>query len=83
MPVDQRHCTKNDGKEEVHVLIDGLTYDTNDHSTFSRKKIADSEHIIAKNPSILILYLEDTRTPSEFLLNDGVVDISLIDAQTS
>ena len=90
MPVDQQPCTtafcevhdaaENNGKEEVHVLIDGLTYDINDHSTFSRKDIADLEHIIAENPSIIKLYLEDTRTPSESLLNNGVVDISLIDA---
>jgi len=90
MPVDQQPCTtafcevhdaaENNGKEEVHVLIDGLTYDTNDHSTFSRKDIADLEHIIAENPSIIKLYLEDTRTPSESLLNNGIVDISLIDA---
>ena len=90
MPVDQQPCTtafcevhdaaENNGREEVHVLIDGLTYDINDDSTFSRKNIADLEHIIAENPSIIKLYLEDTRTPSESLLNNGVVDISLIDA---
>ncbi|KAF5382507.1 hypothetical protein D9615_003063 [Tricholomella constricta] len=93
MPVDQQPCTtafcevhdatENHGKEEVHVLKEGTTYDINDESTFVRGTIADLEDIVAENEDtqqMIKLYLADTRAPSESLLNNGVVDISLIDA---
>ena len=93
MPVDQQPCTtafcevhdatENQGKEEVHVVKNGLTYDINDSSTFTRADIAELEEIIADNETtqpMIKLYLADTRAPSESLLNNGVVDISLIDA---
>jgi mitofusin len=93
MPVDQQPCTtafcevhdaaENDGNEEVHVLQGGTMYNREDESTFIRKSIADLEEIVAENESvhqILKLYLAETRAPSESLLNNGVVDISLIDA---
>ena len=93
MPVDQQPCTtafcevhdatENQGKEEVHVVKEGLTYDINDSSTFTRGDIADLEEIVADNETtqpVIKLYLADTRSPSESLLNNGVVDISLIDA---
>ncbi|KAJ7600288.1 transmembrane GTPase fzo1 [Mycena floridula] len=92
MPVDQQPCTtafcevhdaaENSGKEEVHVLKDGVKYDVNDDATFTRAPLADLEGIVGDNDieKMLKLYLADTRTPSESLLNNGVVDISLIDA---
>ena len=93
MPVDQQPCTtafcevhdatENQGKEEVHVLKDGLTYDINDSSTFTKGDITDLEEIVVDNETtqpMIKLYLADTRAPSESLLNNGVVDISLIDA---
>ncbi|GLB38178.1 putative TRAFAC class dynamin-like GTPase superfamily, dynamin Fzo YdjA family protein [Lyophyllum shimeji] len=93
MPVDQQPCTtafcevhdaaENQGKEEVHVLKEGVAYDINDDSTFVRGSIADLEGIVADNEDtqqMIKLYLADTRAPSESLLNNGVVDISLIDA---
>lgn len=93
MPVDQQPCTtafcevhdaaENQGKEEVHTLKEGVTYDINDESTFVRGTIEELEDIVAENEStqqMLKLYLSDTRAPSESLLNNGVVDISLIDA---
>jgi mitofusin 2 len=93
MPVDQQPCTtafcevhdatENQGKEEVHVVKAGLTYDINDSSTFTRGDIADLEELVADNETtqpMIKLYLADTRAPSESLLNNGVVDISLIDA---
>ena len=93
MPVDQQPCTtafcevrdaaENAGKEEVHVVKDGITYDINDASTFTRGEISDLEGIVADNEHtqrMIKLYLADTRAPSESLLNNGVVDISLIDA---
>ena len=93
MPVDQQPCTtafcevhdatENQGKEEVHVVKDGLMYDINDSSTFTRGNIVDLEDIVADNETnqpMIKLYLADSRAPSESLLNNGVVDISLIDA---
>ncbi|KIM42985.1 hypothetical protein M413DRAFT_26200 [Hebeloma cylindrosporum] len=93
MPVDQQPCTtafcevrdaaENSGKEEVHVVKDGVTYDINDASTFTKGEISDLEGIVADNEHtqrMIKLYLADTRAPSESLLNNGVVDISLIDA---
>jgi len=93
MPVDQQPCTtafcevhdaaENNGKEEVHVLKEGVPYDISDESTFTRGTIADLEDIVGDNEDtqqMIKLYLADTRAPSESLLNNGVVDISLIDA---
>ncbi|KAF8956982.1 P-loop containing nucleoside triphosphate hydrolase protein [Flammula alnicola] len=93
MPVDQQPCTtafcevhdaaENQGKEEVHLVKDGVTYDINDASTFAKAEISDLEGIVADNEhtqKMIKLYLADTRAPSESLLNNGVVDISLIDA---
>ena len=74
---------ENQGKEEVHVVKHGLTYDINDSSTFTRADITDLEEIVADNETtqpMIKLYLADTQAPSESLLNNGVVDISLIDA---
>lgn len=93
MPVDQQPCTtafcevhdaqENNGVEEVHLLKEGVAYDINDESTFDRGSVADLEEIVAENEEkqqMIKLYLADTRAPSESLLNNGVVDISLIDA---
>lgn len=93
MPVDQQPCTtafcevhdaaENQGKEEVHVLKEGVEYNLNDESTYIRGTIADLEGIVADNEAtqqVIKVYLADTRAPSESLLNNGVVDISLIDA---
>lgn len=93
MPVDQQPCTTafcevhdaadNQGKEEVHVVKDGATYDIKDESTFTKGEISDLETIVSENEHterMIKLYLADTRAPSESLLNNGVVDISLIDA---
>ncbi|KAJ3516689.1 hypothetical protein NLJ89_g970 [Agrocybe chaxingu] len=70
-------------EEEVHVVQDGATYDINDESTFTKAEISELEDIVAENEDtqrMIKLYLADTRAPSESLLNNGVVDISLIDA---
>ncbi|KAG6830007.1 hypothetical protein H0H87_009532 [Tephrocybe sp. NHM501043] len=93
MPVDQQPCTtafcevhdaaENQDKEEVHVTKEGVAYDINNESTFVRNAISDLEEIVADNEEkqqMIKLYLADTRAPSESLLNNGVVDISLIDA---
>ena len=93
MPVDQQPCTtafcevhdaaENNGVEEVHVLKNGVQYSVTDESTFSRSSLTDLESIVADNGGDqprLKVYLADSRAASESLLNNGVVDISLIDA---
>ncbi|KAF8133895.1 hypothetical protein EV363DRAFT_1567673 [Boletus edulis] len=93
MPVDQQPCTtafcevhdaaENNGTEQVHVLKDGVQYSITDESTFSRLSLADLESIVTDNEGDLPrlkVYLADSRAASESLLNNGVVDISLIDA---
>ncbi|KAG6377190.1 hypothetical protein JVT61DRAFT_1242 [Boletus reticuloceps] len=93
MPVDQQPCTtafcevhdaaENNGTEQVHVLKDGVQYSITDESTFSRVSLADLESIVTDNEGDLPrlkVYLADSRAASESLLNNGVVDISLIDA---
>ncbi|KAI0312821.1 transmembrane GTPase fzo1 [Amylostereum chailletii] len=93
MPVDQQPCTtafcevhdsaENGGVEEVHVVKDGVAYDVADEATFDRVPLADLEALVAENESserVLKLYLKDTRAPNQSLLNNGIADISLIDA---
>lgn len=93
MPVDQQPCTtafcevhdvaENGGKEELHILKEGVAYDINDDSTFTRASIADLEQFVSENENeqqMLKVYLSDARPASESLLSNGVVDISLIDA---
>ncbi|KAA1476883.1 hypothetical protein DENSPDRAFT_785737 [Dentipellis sp. KUC8613] len=93
MPVDQQPCTTafcevhnaadNGGKEEVHIISAGASYDINDESTFTRATLADLEDIISENENseqMLKLYLSDSRSPNESLLHNGIADISLIDA---
>ncbi|KAF8878334.1 P-loop containing nucleoside triphosphate hydrolase protein [Infundibulicybe gibba] len=76
MPVDQQPCT-------TAFCEEGVAYNIDDESTFTRGTIPDLEEIVADNEDsqpMLKLYLADTRAPSESLLNNSVVDISLIDA---
>ena len=93
MPVDQQPCTtafcevhdasENNGVEEVHILKDGVSYSISDESTFTRTSLADLESIVTDNQGtqpVFKIYLADSRVPSESLLSNGVVDISLIDA---
>ncbi|KZT28784.1 hypothetical protein NEOLEDRAFT_1058102 [Neolentinus lepideus HHB14362 ss-1] len=93
MPVDQQPCTtafcevhdaaENEGKEEVHVLKEGIQYDAKDANTFKRVSVDDLEEIVAENENsqqVLKVYLTDSRPSVDSLLNNGAVDISLIDA---
>lgn len=94
MPVDQQPCTtafcevhdaaENGGIEEVHLLKDGPeAYSVADEATYTRAKISDLEDIVGENEDTglkMKIYLRDTSSPAESLLNNGVVDISLIDA---
>ncbi|KAG8891902.1 mitofusin, partial [Tulasnella sp. 403] len=92
MPVDQQPCTtmfcevhdasENDGVEEAHVVNEGATYSRDDESTFTRVSLSNLEGVVSESDAehVLKLYIKDTRNPSQSLLNNGVVDISLIDA---
>lgn len=93
MPVDQQPCTtafcevhdaaENDGKEELHILKQGVAYNKDDESTFTRVDLSELDSFVSENENVqqmLKIYLADGRSPSESLLNNGVVDISLIDA---
>ncbi|KAG1869039.1 hypothetical protein DFJ58DRAFT_766791 [Suillus subalutaceus] len=76
-------AAENNGKEEVHIIKEGAAYNISDESTFTRASLADLEMIVSDNEGVqpvLKMYLSDSRAPSESLLNNGVVDISLIDA---
>jgi mitofusin len=93
MPVDQQPCTtafcevhdfsENNNVEEVHIIKDAATYSIVVESTYQRADLGDLDHIMddEERPwSILKLYLSDSRPLNQSLLNNGVVDISLIDA---
>ncbi|KAH9968371.1 hypothetical protein BGW80DRAFT_1529045 [Lactifluus volemus] len=87
MPVDHNlvhDFAENHNVEEVHVVRDAATYNIDDESTFKRASLGDLDNIMNAHEQtsrgMLKLYLNDTRPPSQSLLNNGVVDISLIDA---
>lgn len=92
LPEDQQPCTsifcevldarENGGLEEVHAVHKLAVYDRNDESTFDAYSIPDLEKIVADNDRYTQckVYVKDIRTIDESLLNNGVVDIALIDA---
>ncbi|KAH8114781.1 hypothetical protein DFH11DRAFT_1593448 [Phellopilus nigrolimitatus] len=93
MPVDQQPCTtafcevhdaaENGDKEEVHILTDANNYSVNDEATFKRASISDLEDLISENEDsqqMVKVYINDPRAASDSFLNNGIADISLIDA---
>jgi mitofusin 2 len=94
MPVDQQPCAagfcevhdfaENSNVEEVHATKDAATYNINDESTYRRASLGDLDSTMMNADDhlqgILELYLNDTRPLTQSVLNNGVVDISLIDA---
>lgn len=93
MPVDQQPCTtafcevhdaaENDGLEEIHIVKEDAIYNIKDETTFSRAKFSDLEDIISENENaqkVIKIYMSDDRSSSDSFLNNGIVDISLIDA---
>lgn len=93
VPQDQQPCTagfcevidakNNDGIEEVHAIDDPETYNREDPSTFTRFQLDHLKQVITENAhqySLFKIYCNDDRTEEESLLNNGVVDISLIDS---
>jgi GTP-binding protein EngB required for normal cell division len=92
LPVDQQPCTsifcevldveQNAGVEEVHAVPAGTQYNRNDERTYRVFAIEDLEKIVSDDEkwSQCKVYVKDIRSVDESLLNNGVVDIALIDA---
>ncbi|KAF2746223.1 hypothetical protein M011DRAFT_404594 [Sporormia fimetaria CBS 119925] len=92
LPEDQQPCTsifcevldyrENGGVEEVHAVPIGSQYRRNDESTYVVFDLKDLEKIVIDNErySQCKVYIQDIRAVDESLLNNGVVDIALIDA---
>jgi len=92
LPEDQQPCTalfcevldakENGGIEEVHAVHKDTTYDRNDESTYDIFTLQELEKIVIDDESYMQckVYVKDVRSIDESLLNNGVVDIALIDA---
>ena len=92
LPEDQQPCTsifcevldakENGNLEEAHAVRKDVTYNRNDESTYDAYPLQDLEKIVTDNQKYTQckVYVKDIRTIDESLLNNGVVDISIIDA---
>jgi mitofusin 2 len=92
LPEDQQPCTsifcevldakENGGFEEVHAVHKDVVYNRNDESTYDAYSLQDLEKIVSDNDRYMQckVYVRDIRTIDQSLLNNGVVDIALIDA---
>ncbi|KAJ5653831.1 hypothetical protein N7490_000834 [Penicillium lividum] len=92
LPEDQQPCTsifcevldarENAGIEEVHAVHKDAHYNRNDESTYDVYAMSELENIVIDNSKYMQckVYVKDVRSIDESLLNNGVVDIALIDA---
>lgn len=92
LPEDQQPCTsifcevldakENGNIEEAHAVPKGATYDRNDESTYEVYHLHELEKVVSDNVKYTQckVYVKDIRKIDESLLNNGVVDISIIDA---
>lgn len=92
LPEDQQPCTsifcevldarENGGLEEVHAVHKDRSYNRNDETTYDVYKLSELENIVIDNTKYMQckVYVKDVRSIDESLLNNGVVDIALIDA---
>lgn len=92
LPEDQQPCTsifcevldarENAGVEEVHAIPHGFVYNRNDESTYQVYPLKQLEDIVIDGDrwSQCKVYIRDIRPVDQSLLNNGVVDIALIDA---
>ncbi|KAI1175820.1 hypothetical protein F4777DRAFT_548709 [Nemania sp. FL0916] len=92
LPEDQQPCTsifcevldarENAGLEEVHAVHKDAHYNRHDESTYDVFPLSKLELIVLENATYMQckVYVKDVRTFDESLLNNGVVDIALIDA---
>ncbi|KAL2075449.1 hypothetical protein VTL71DRAFT_392 [Oculimacula yallundae] len=92
LPEDQQPCTsifcevldarENGGVEEVHAIHKEVIYNRHDESTYDVFTLLDLEKIVVDHETYTQckVYVKDVRSIDESLLNNGVVDISIIDA---
>ncbi|QDS75929.1 hypothetical protein FKW77_003012 [Venturia effusa] len=92
LPEDQQPCTsifcevldcsENAGVEEVHAIPIGQHYNRDDERTYQVFAIKELENIVIDDErwASCKIYIKDIRAVDESLLNNGVVDIALIDA---
>jgi mitofusin len=92
LPEDQQPCTsifcevldarENGGVEEVHAVHKDAHYNRHDESTYDVYTLKDLEQLVVSNEKYTQckVYVRDIRSVDESLLNNGVVDISIIDA---
>ena len=92
LPEDQQPCTsifcevldarENGGIEEVHAIHKDVVYSRHDESTYDVYTLQDLEKLVTDNDKYTQckVYVRDARSIDESLLNNGVVDISIIDA---
>ncbi|KAK4177459.1 putative transmembrane GTPase FZO1 [Triangularia setosa] len=92
LPEDQQPCTsifcevldarENCGIEEVHAVHRDAIYNRHDEATYDVYPLRDLERIVIDNTVYMQckVYVKDARSIDESLLNNGVVDIALIDA---
>jgi len=92
LPEDQQPCTsifcevldarENGNVEEVHAVHKDAIYDRHDEATYDVFQLSALEQIVIDNETYgqCKIYVKDVRTIDESLLNNGVVDIALIDA---
>ncbi|KAL8776604.1 MAG: hypothetical protein Q9213_008204 [Squamulea squamosa] len=92
LPEDEQPCTsvfcevldarENAGIEEAHAVHKETLYDRNDESTYDVFTLSELEKVVSDNTNYTQckVYVKDIRTIDESLLNNGVVDISIIDA---
>lgn len=92
LPEDQQPCTslfcevldarENAGIEEVHAVHKDAIYNRNDESSYDVYALQELENIVIDNSKYMQckVYVKDVRSIDESLLNNGVVDIALIDA---
>ncbi|KAI5367809.1 Putative short coiled-coil protein [Septoria linicola] len=92
LPEDQQPCTaifcevldcrENGNLEEVHAIPHGTVYDRNDESTYHVYQLKQLDEIVIDSDRYQMckIYVRDARSVDQSLLNNGVVDIALIDA---
>ncbi|KAL8798728.1 MAG: hypothetical protein Q9182_006443 [Xanthomendoza sp. 2 TL-2023] len=92
LPEDEQPCTsvfcevldarENAGIEEAHAVHKDAVYDRNDESTYNVYSLFELEKVVSDSAHYTQckVYVNDIRTIDESLLNNGVVDISIIDA---
>ncbi|KAL8763663.1 MAG: hypothetical protein Q9184_000558 [Pyrenodesmia sp. 2 TL-2023] len=92
LPEDEQPCTsvfcevldarENAGIEEAHAVHKETLYNRNDESTYDVYSLYELEKVVSDstNYTQCKVYVKDIRSIDESLLNNGVVDISIIDA---